>query len=95
VKKILEFIEKEIEPIEDEMERHLTFNRYLGRLPEEELVIYAIYKDIWIVPAIYKYYTPFLIYTLEDLKWDKQETNKYLIFPKMANILTSKSHNKS
>jgi ribonuclease HII len=35
------------------------------------------------------------VYTNEDLKWDKQETNKYLIFLKMANISISKSHNKS
>ena len=56
VKKILEFIEKEIEPIEDEMERHLKYNSYLGDLSMDELVIYAIYHQIRRVPSIYKYY---------------------------------------
>jgi len=36
-----------------------------------------------------------LFYTLEDLKWDKRQTNKYLIFLKMANISISKTNNKS
>jgi hypothetical protein len=56
VKKILNFIEKEIEPIENETITHSKFNNYLGRLPEEELVIYGIYQGITSIPAIYKYY---------------------------------------
>ena len=44
---------------------------------------------------INKIFFSFLFYTLEDLKWDKQEPNKYLIFLKMANISISKMHNKS
>ena len=54
VKKILDFIEKEIEPIENETITHSKFNNYLGRLPEEELVIYGIYQGITSIPAIYK-----------------------------------------
>jgi hypothetical protein len=56
VKKILEYIEKEIEPIEDEMERHLKYNSYIGYLSMDELVIFGIYHRIRRVPAIYKYY---------------------------------------
>ena len=56
VKKILDFIEKEIEPIKDDDERHSKYNDYLDDLKMDELVIYGIYNDIWLVPAIYKYY---------------------------------------
>ena len=56
VKKILEYIEKEIEPIEDEMERHIRHNDYLSYLKLEELVIYGIYKQLTSIPSIYKYY---------------------------------------
>ena len=55
VKKILEYIEKEIKPIENERVRHDTFVSYIGRLSEKELVIYGVYHRIKSVPAIYKY----------------------------------------
>jgi hypothetical protein len=47
-----------------------------------------IFKSILYLSIFYCFYN-------EDLKWDKRQTNKYLIFLKMANILISKSHNKS
>ena len=55
VKKILEFIEKEIWPIENDEVKHDEFNEYLNGLSEMELVIYAVYVRISSVPAIYKY----------------------------------------
>ena len=55
IKKILEFIETEIKTEPDEGIRHIKYNSYLGTLPEDELVIYAIYIRISLVPAIYEY----------------------------------------
>ena len=48
-----------------------------------------IFKSILYLSIFYCFYT------FEHLKWDKRQTNKNLIFLKMANILISKSHNKS
>lgn len=51
----MEYIEKKIKPIENERVRHIEYRNYLGCLPEEELVIYGVYKRISLVPSIYKY----------------------------------------
>ena len=56
VKKILEYIEKNIKSIDDAVVRHDEFNEYLGCLPEMDLVVYGIYCGVGLfVPAIYKY----------------------------------------
>ena len=56
VQKILAYIEKEIKPEPIQLLRTYKQHKYLGNLPDEELVIYALYKDIWPVPAIYEYH---------------------------------------
>jgi hypothetical protein len=55
VQKILAYIEKEIEPEPKTIVKRSIYHKYFGNLPENELVTYAIYKDIWLVPAIYEY----------------------------------------
>ena len=55
IKKILDYIEKVIKPIDDDEIRHDKFVSYIGRLSEKELVIYGVYHRIKSVPAIYKY----------------------------------------
>jgi hypothetical protein len=56
VQKILAYIEKEIKPEPHDIVRRVELRNYLGYLPEEELVIYGLYKEISIVPAIYNYH---------------------------------------
>jgi len=56
VQKILAYIEKEITPEPIEITRHLRYRRYLGTLDEDELVIYALYKRVRFIPAIYEYH---------------------------------------
>ena len=56
VQKILAYIEKEIKTEHIQLLRTYKQHKYLGNLPDEELVIYALYKDIWPVPAIYNYH---------------------------------------
>lgn len=56
VQKILAYIEKEIKPESIEITRHLRYRRYLGTLDEDELVIYALYKRVRSIPAIYEYH---------------------------------------
>ena len=56
VQKILAYIEKEITPEPHDIVRFVELRDYLGNLPEEELVIYALYRDISFVPAIYDYH---------------------------------------
>jgi hypothetical protein len=70
VKKILDYIEKEIKPIEDDTERHINYHSYLGCLEQEELVIYGIYKRISLVPSIYLYYKT---KELSESDWNKLE----------------------
>ena len=56
VQKILAYIEKEIKPEPKEIVRQVELQNYLGCLADEELVIYGLYKDIYLVPAIYDYH---------------------------------------
>jgi hypothetical protein len=56
VQKILAYIEKEIKPEPKELVRQVELQNYLGCLPDEELVIYGLYKDLDLVPAIYEYH---------------------------------------
>jgi len=56
VQKILAYIEKEINPEPHDIVRRVELRNYLGYLPEEELVIYGLYKEISLVPAIYNYH---------------------------------------
>jgi hypothetical protein len=56
VQKILAYIKKEITPEPIEITRHLRYRRYLGTLDEDELVIYALYKRVRSIPAIYEYH---------------------------------------
>ena len=55
IKKILDYIEKVIKPIENVEVKRDEFNEYLNGLSEMELVIYAVYVRISSVPAVYKY----------------------------------------
>jgi hypothetical protein len=55
VQKILAYIEKEIKPEPKELVRIVNLSGYLGSLSDEELVIYAIYKRVRCIPAIYEY----------------------------------------
>jgi hypothetical protein len=55
VQKILAYVDKEIKSEPDEWQQHINYNRYLGTLPEEELVIFGIYKRLRLIPAIYEY----------------------------------------
>jgi hypothetical protein len=56
VQKILAYIEKEIKTEPIEITRHLRYRHYLGTLDEDELVIYALYKRVRCIPAIYEYH---------------------------------------
>jgi hypothetical protein len=56
VKKILEFIEKVIKPIENVEVKLNAFDEYLSKLSIKELVIYGIYCGVGLfIPDIYKY----------------------------------------
>lgn len=55
VKKILDFIDKEIRSEKVEIHRASLYYGYLGSLPEDELVTYALYKKVVLVPSIYDY----------------------------------------
>ena len=55
IKKILDYIEKVIKPIDDDVMRHDKFASFIGRLPEKELVIYGVYMRISLIPGIYNY----------------------------------------
>jgi hypothetical protein len=56
VQKILAYIEKEINTEPHDIVRQVELQNYLGCLPDEELVIYGLYKDLDLVPAIYEYH---------------------------------------
>lgn len=56
VQKILAYVEKEIIPETRPVVRRHKHHKYLGNLSDEELVIYAFYNRIRLVPSIYDFH---------------------------------------